>query len=358
MPNLNLASAEDKVTGYWNRPGGKLKTFLFVALIGFAALKLFPVFTQALDNTTDMVIGVGDLSFAIAKSTFAVALAILSFIFVYTCFTSKKLKAIVTSIWDIIMDYTVGLVVPFNPVVLAREKIKEQFANVKKMEDSVDEVASKEDEIGHKIKDNQSQLIEIDKKMRTYASMGPDEFRRNPNISPDTVKNQVAVLMNKKEKLQGYTGRLTTLFNTAQTVRIGLNKMAGAAKAQAQIDSDNLEMLVDEYTFMKSANAAVSRFVAIISGQGDKAMMGDAAILKMHQDIASNEAKMKQTMRRNRDFIQSIDLENAVYDTAATNYIAEVTGQSTPFVGTQIGNTATVQTLPVTAAKSSYDNLI
>src|SRR5438046_1762715 len=110
MTDINFASIENKATGLWNRPGGKIKTLLLVGLLGFVAFKLLPVFTKALDNTTEFAWG-------ITHATLAIGVAISSVIFVYSCFTSKKLRAVINGIWDILMDKTVGLVIPWNPKV-------------------------------------------------------------------------------------------------------------------------------------------------------------------------------------------------------------------------------------------------
>jgi hypothetical protein len=350
MASLDLAQVEGKALGLWNRPGGKLKGILLIALFGFIAWKVLPTFTQALDNTAEFAWG-------LTYATLAMICAGLAILLAYTLLTSKRVRAIGLALWDLIMDWTIGLIVPYNPKVLARQQVAANFKEVENLEKNVDEVAQEEEKVEKQLSDNTTQIktIEADMARNAQLSNNPELLQRR-NMTKDNCLQQLSILENRKNRYTEWNKRLTPVYNTIKDTRIKLNQLAGYAKTQAQIFKDNVEMQISEYESMASASNAAKRFANVLAGKNDRSFMGERALMFMNEQIAKDSADLKQILRRSKDFIQSINLQDAQFDQSAINYLNEYNQKYLDNGATPVQVVKTFETQA--APKTQYDNLI
>jgi hypothetical protein len=114
-------------------------------------------------------------------------------------------------------------------------------------------------------------------------------------------------------------------------------------------------MEITEYKYTAAASSAMQRFANVLAGKNDKSMVGQLALMHMRDTAAKNSAEVKQIVRRSKDLISSIDLQQAVYDAKAFEYLAEYDQK---YLGT-----STTKATPVTFTSveerqaSNYDNL-
>jgi hypothetical protein len=352
MGNLDLAQIEGKALGLWNRPGGKIKGVLLIALFLFIGIKVLPVFTQALDNTEEFAWG-------LTKATFAMICAGASLLLLYALFFSKRIRTIGLALWDLLMDWTIGLIVPYNPKVLARQQVAANFKEVEKLEANVDEVAGEEEKALTQLEKNKGELQKIELEMRNNAALANNpELLQRRQMSKDNCLQQIAILENRKNRFVEWNKRLTPVYDTIKDTRIKLNQLAGFAKTKAQIFKDDVEMQIMEYESMASASNAAKRFANVLAGKNDRSFMGERALMYMNQKIAEDSADLKQILRRSREFTNSINLQEAQFDQSAINYLNEYNQK---FLASASGEAAPVQTITSfevkAQPKTKYDNL-
>jgi hypothetical protein len=342
MPNLDLAGMENKAVGLWNRPGGKIKGVLFLGLLGFFFYRVAPIVTNMLDNGEQMLWG-------FTKFAWALAICGISLAFLYMLFFTDKPRKIGLALWDLLIDHTIGLIVPYKPEVLARAEVEENFKEVSKLEKTVDDVASTEESIKTKRKEIEDNIADAQSENNQYAKLQPSV--RTPL---EMIQGKIAVNQNKIGNWQRFLAKLVNMEAVMTTVRTNLNKMAAWARTEAEVHRDNVEFQIEEYQFTKKTSGAMQRFANIIAGKNDKAMMGEAALMYMSQKSAENTATVKQIVRRSKDLLNSIDLQQAMYDQKALDFINEANQR----VVTDVTKTPQVSYVPAgTTQKSSYDNL-
>jgi hypothetical protein len=319
MDNLSFSSAQAEVGGLWNRPGGKVKVLLGLALLGIAAYYVAPAVTEALNNSAELFWG-------LTKATVAMAGLAATGLFLFACVTSKKLRFAVTGLWDILMNNTIGLVANWDPEALVLAGVQEKYDDVKKMEADVDDVTTKEEEIKQDLDTNTRKIHELDTATENLKRLTPADLARR-QLVPDDVAFTISNNTREREVLVDWNNQLTPTYNDIVNARINLNQLAKYAKYQA-IGNDKMAHLeILKWKSLNKANSAAQRFFKILSGQGEKAYMADQALLVMRNNMAKDTAQFKQVLRRSKDFTTSINLKEASYDKSASEYLTSFKAQ-------------------------------
>lgn len=282
METQLLASGQQQLKSYWNRPGGKFGTIAGIGFLAIIAYFVVPILTTMVWNTLNL----------------GIALACLG-IFLYAI-THRKLRMSLFYFYEIIMKKLVGLVIELDPFVIAEDYINDmQMEREKLYKQSVDIDAQKE-RIHMKIREKESEISKL---------MAKAQVAKEKDMLPE-----LANATRQIGRLNEYIKQLKPIHENLS--RIG-EHLTSIHKNSAYIIEDarnELELKRDLFRSVATGNQAMSSAMKIFKGDPQKQLVVEQSMEYLKEQIAARLANMKKAISYSSDFMRSIDLDNATYE--------------------------------------------
>ena len=283
--------SEEKLKSYWNRPGGKFGTLVGLGILGFIGYKLLPIATTIVWNT---------INFGIACVVALVLFMIL---------TNRKLWLSFFYLYEILMKKLVGVVIELDPFVIAEDYIKD-------MEKERDNLYNKNLEV-----DGQKEAInsKIDDKRK--------EWNKQMNIAAEAKKQGMAMELTnatrQAARLDDYIKSLTPIKDNLTKIGDYLTAVHKNSKYMIDDMKNDLDLKKDLYQSVTKGNSALTSAMKIFNGDPEKKMLVEQSMDYLKDDMAGKLASMKKAILYSNDFMKSIDLENASYQTEGLKMLEE-----------------------------------
>ncbi len=144
-----------------------------------------------------------------------------------------------------------------------------------------------------------------------------------------------------------------------------LTKMYQNSEILLEDTKDQVKMKQEERKAIRASHSAMKSAMSIISGNADKRAMFDQALEVIADDVAMKVGEMERFMELSSNFMNSVDLQNAVFEEEGMKMLEEWEKKSTLLL---MGGTKTDSTLDLNAPRkeaeyrekgksSEYDNL-
>ena len=276
-----ISGGEQKLKSYWSRPGGAIKTVFALGAVAALGFYVAPILTKIIWNT---------INFGIA------CVAGLIFIFLVT---NKPLRLRLQAIWDILMKYTVGLIVEWDPWILAEGEIQDMV----KQREKVNELLT--NEVGREKERTQMTMTEKVKeaeKCRATVMAG----KGKPGYE-DAVGNAARQAQRCDEFVKALMPIYKDLCKTYDYLDLIYRKsayMIQDAKSELEINKEYFNAVT---VGSKALNAAVKLF----KGDPEKQLMKEQAMSLLKDNIAQKVSGMKRAISCTSEYMKSIDLETA-----------------------------------------------
>ena len=283
--------SEEKLKSYWNRPGGKFGTLVGLGILGFIGYKLLPIATTIVWNT---------INFGIACVVALVLFMIL---------TNRKLWLSFFYLYEILRKKLVGVVIELDPFVIAEDYIKD-------MEKERDNLYNKNLEV-----DGQKEAInsKIDDKRK--------EWNKQMNIAAEAKKQGMAMELTnatrQAARLDDYIKSLTPIKDNLTKIGDYLTAVHKNSKYMIDDMKNDLDLKKDLYQSVTKGNSALTSAMKIFNGDPEKKMLVEQSMDYLKDYMAGKLASMKKAILYSNDFMKSIDLENASYQTEGLKMLEE-----------------------------------
>jgi phage shock protein A len=276
-------SSQEKLKSYWNRPGGKFGAVVGLGLVAIAAYYVVPFLTTVVWNT---------LNFGIALASLGV--------FIY-CITHRKLRLSLYYFYEMLMKRLVGLVIELDPFIIAEDYINDMEKQRQKLYDQAVDVDAQKEKINLKIKEKEKELSQIMAKAQTAKAN---------NMMPE-----LGNATRQAARLQEYIKQLAPIRDSLEKIGDYLTKVHKNSAYLIEDSKNELELKRDLYKSVSSGNQALSSALKIFEGDPEKKLMVEQSMEYLKEDIATKLASMKKAISYSSDFMRSIDLDNATYET-------------------------------------------
>jgi phage shock protein A len=325
--------SEQKVKAYWNRPGGPFKILAALVAFGIAGFFALPILTTIVWNT---------INFGIACGVAGLLLFLV---------TNKRLRLLVQSVWDIIMNNTFGLVFVWDPFVLWRLDIKDMEETQEKARQQAIEVDTQKESIQSKIDEKKGEMNKL---------LAKGQVAKKNNMMDD-----LGLISDQIQGYREYITQLSPMLANLSKISTFLDKFDKNAGRTIQAAKTKLSLRMDLYKSTTAGNKAINSTLRFFKGDPEKRALLEQSADAYRQDISSKLANMKKAISLSGDYMRSIDLDKAASeeqglkmldamdpDTAFT-LNAEVPDKFLPKETVFVS-----QRKPGEVDKGSYDNLI
>jgi hypothetical protein len=269
---------------FWQRPEG-ISGLLFLAAIivggGMLLFKILPFIIGLLQNAIHAAI-----LFAVLGGIIYVLL-------------DKKFRTLIWYMYKSVMRWITGLFVQINPISILETYIEYLHKNVEEMN-------------GHigRLKGQMS-------KLKTLMDTNTNEMKENLEIAEQAKKknNMELVAVNTRQygRLEETNKRYGDLYNKMDILYKVLSKIHKNSGYLVKDVENEIRMKTQEREAIRTGYSALKHAMNILNGDPDKKMMFDQAMEAIVDDVSYKVGEMDRFIEISADFINSIDLQNGVY---------------------------------------------
>lgn len=292
--------SEIKTKSFWNKPEGVTGAiFLILAVLG-AGFLLFS-FTAAilgfLQTTLGLVVGLlltgGIIYMALDPST----------------------RALVSYMYKSVMRWITGLFVEIDPIGILKSYVQELKLNLTKMNRQIGQLRGQMHKLNEMIINNRK---EIDTNLN--------------QASKAASSNQQAQMLLKSRKagrLKESNLKLEDLYKKMEVLYRVLAKMYENSEILVEDITDQVMVKEQERKAILASTSAMRSAMSVIKGDPDKKAMFDAALEAVADDVANKVGEIERFMEVSQGFMQSIDLQNGVFEEEGLKMLEKWEAEST-----------------------------
>ncbi len=289
-----------KTKSFWSKPEGVTGGIFLIgiiALISWAAFTFGKVIMGALGTMLSSILGLAVLGVIIF-----VAL-------------DPKTRTLVSYMYKSIMRKITGIFVTIDPIGILKNYISDLASNLKKMGKQIGALKGQMRKIKTMVEDNNKEIEHNMLLAKKAKQLGQD--------------SQVVLSTRKAARLKESNGKYVALHKKMAVLYKVLTKMYSNSEILLEDTKDQVRVKEQEYKAIKMSNSAMKSAMSIIKGDPDRRAMFDQAMEYVADDVANKVGEMEQFMEMSSDFMNSIDLQNGMFEEKGLKMLEEYEKKST-----------------------------
>lgn len=289
-----------KPKSFWSRPEGTTGAIFMVGILGALGYFLF-AFSGAILSMITTTLGI------------VAALAVLGVI-IYVALDPKA-RALVGYMYKSVMRWITGLFVTIDPIGILKNYIDDLKDNLAKMSKQIGSL--------------RGQM----RKLKNIVAENNGEINKNMLIAKKAKEqgNQKAMLLSSRKaaRLKDSNTKYVALHKKMSVLHRVLTKMYSNSEILLEDTEDQVKVKEQERKAIRASHGAMRSAMSIIKGDADKRAMFDQAMEVIADDVANKVGEMEQFMEMSSDFMNSIDLQNGVFEEQGLKMLEEYEKKST-----------------------------
>lgn len=289
-----MADNDKSLKSFWSRPEGKPGMVVLLGLIGvggYFLYKALPVIIELMQNTLT-AIGLGLAIFAIL-----------------TVLMNNRFRTTVWYMYKGLMRWFTGLAIEMNPIAILESYIEDIKEKIVKMEKQLTDLKGQIGKINIKLQKNKA-----DWKM---------SMDRASQAKKKGLDAEVALHTRQAGRLQDYIGKMDALYKKMEVLYKVLDRMKYYSEIMVKDTEMDVAIKKEEREAITKSHSVMKSALDIIKGNGDKKVIFDQAMEFVVEDIGSKVGEMERMLNASTDFINSVDLDNAVYEERGVQMLEE-----------------------------------
>lgn len=291
MPNM-------KEKSFWQRPEGITGLLFLGALVAGGAYLLTAVnWSVILANTLYLA------------GTLAVLGVVLYMIL------DPKVRGLVSYAYKSFMRTLTGFFVTIDPIGILKNYVEDLQDNLSKMRSQIGKLRGQMRQLTGLMEKNNG---EIQKNMKLASAAKAKGMDQQMVLS----SRKAARLRESNEKYQNLHNRMEIMYRI-------LNKMHDNSEVLLEDTKDQVKLKEQERKVIRTSHSAMKSAMSVISGDPDKRAMFDMAMEAVAEDVANKVGEMERFMEMSANFMDSVDLQNGVFEEEGMQMLEEWEKKST-----------------------------
>ena len=213
------------------------------------------------------------------------------------------------------MRWITGIFVTIDPIGILKNYISDLQDNLQKM--------------GTQIGNLKGQM----RKLVTIVDENNKEINNNMLIAKKAKEqnNESAMVLasRKAARLQESNEKYTALHSKMSILYRVLTKMYSNSEILIEDTTDQVKVKEQERKAIRASHSAMRSAMSIIKGDADKRAMFDQAMEVIADDVANKVGEMERFMEMSSSFMNSIDLQNGVFEEQGMKMLEDYEKNST-----------------------------
>ncbi len=276
---------QNKTKSFWSKPEGKTGALVLGGLLlgaGYLISKSFLAIVAFAASTVGLVV-----TLAVVGVLIFMAL-------------DPKARALVSYMYQSTMRWITGIFIKIDPIAILNGYIEDLRNNLTSMRKQIAKLRGQM----HKLKE----IILNNKKEISSNLTLANEAKQNDE------KNQMILQSRKAGRLKESNMKLEELLKKMEILYRVLNKMYDNSYILVEDIEDQVKVKEQERIAISASHSAMKSAMSVIKGDKDKKAMFDQALEAIADDVANKVGEMEQFMSMSENFMQSIDLQNGVFE--------------------------------------------
>lgn len=291
---------ENSRKSFWEKPEGKTGAIFMLAVLALAGWAIF-TFSAAIMTFISTTLGL------------VAGLAVLGVI-VFMALDSKT-RALVSYMYQSVMRKITGIFVTIDPIGILKNYVSDLEKNLRKM--------------GKQIGEIKGQM----RKLKTMVTENNKTIEENLAIAKKAkqMSNEKAMVLStrKAARLKETNGKYVALHKKMSVLYRVLSKMYSNSEILLEDTKDQVKVKEQERKAIRTSHSAMKSAMSIIKGDPDRRAMFDQAMEGIADDVANKVGEMEQFMDMSSEFMDSIDLQNGVFEEKGLKMLEEYEKKST-----------------------------
>lgn len=270
---------------FWQRPEGVTGAIFLLGLIaggGYLVISNIAAITAFLGSVVNLSI------------TLMVLAAIVYMVL------DPKMRTLVGYMYKSIMRSITGWFVTIDPIGILKNYTDDLQSNLGKMSKQIGAIRGQMRKLKDIIGKN-SKEIDTNLKMASRAQSQGNQ-------------NQMLLATRKAARLKESNGKYSKLHKKMEVMYRILTKMYQNSEILLEDTKDQVMVKEQEHKAIKASHSAMKSAMSVISGDPDKRAMFDQALEHIADDVANKVGEMEQFMEMSSNFMDSVDLQNGVFE--------------------------------------------
>lgn len=327
----------NKPKSFWSRPEGTTGAIFLLAVLGLVG---YTVVTYSSAIIAFITQGLG----------LAVALGVLG-VLIYMVL-DKRTRTLFSYMYQSIMRRITSIFVTIDPIGILKNYVSDLEGNLRKM--------------GKQIGNLKGQM----RNLKNIVGKNNEEIEKSLAIARKAkqLNNEKEMVLNSRKaaRLKETNEKYIALHSKMKVLYRVLTKMYSNSEILLEDTKDQVRVKEQERKAIRASHSAMKSAMSIIKGDPDKRALFDQAMEGIAEDVANKVGEMERFMELSSDFMNSIDLQNGVFEEKGLQMLEEYEKQSTLLLlGGQEGqedgldlDEARPKALPRDGSESSdYNNL-
>ena len=295
---------------FWQRPEGITGGIFLAALVvgGLALLNQFlPVLLGLMQNTlylAGMIAALGALVFL---------------------FTDPKMRNLVWYGYKGIMRWITGIFVRIDPISVLKSFIEDLEKNLRQLSRQIGALRGQMRQLKGTMDGN---TAEIQKNMSLAGRAKQQGDEKN-----------LALATRKAGRLQEANAKYDELYRKMEILYRLLTKMYENSEIVLEDTKDQVNLKEQEYRAIQASHSAIRSAMSILSGNPDQRVLFDQAMESLADEVGRKVGDMERFMDTSRNLMDSIDLQNGVFEEEGLQLLEQWEKQS-PFAAPPASKTA------------------
>lgn len=296
----SIDTSSSKPKTFWKRPEGVTGSIFLMAILGALGFVL--------------VTNIGAI-LAFVQSVLGLAVTLLVLGAIIYMVLDPKMRTLVSYMYKSVMRKITGMFVTIDPIGILKNYVDDLKDNLQKM--------------GQQIGAIRGQM----RKLKTMVEENHSEIEQNLLVARKAKEqgNQKALMLSSRKaaRLKDSNEKYMNLHNKMSILYRVLSKMYSNSEILLEDTQDQVKVKEQERKAIRASHSAMKSAMNIISGNSDKRAMFDQAMEHIADDVANKVGEMEQFMELSSSFMDSVDLQNGVFEEQGLKMLEEYEKKST-----------------------------
>lgn len=338
--NMQFVNPEFKQKSFWKRPEGITGTLFMAALVlggGYLLYTFMPILLTLASNILYL-------------SAMLVALGALLYVVL-----DPKMRNLIWYGYKSAMRWITGVFVNLDPIGILKTYVEDLENNLGKMRKQIGILRGQIRKLQTLMEDNNKEIDQNMKLAGAARDKGMDQ--------------QMLLSSRKAARLQESNAKYQALLQKMELLNRILVKMHDNSEILLEDTRDQVQLKEQERKAIRTSHSAMRSAMSVISGDPDKRAMFDMAMEAVADDVANKVGEMERFMEMSANFMNSIDLQNGVFEEQGMQMLEKWEKESTLMLlndtkkSSSSSDILDLNSLPVSRAEqqkqggnSQYDN--
>ena len=298
---------------FWKRPEGVTGLVFLLAILAGAGFLI----------ATNLTAIVAAMSNVLILAATILALGAIVYMVV-----DPKMRALVGYMYKSVMRWFTGIFVTIDPIGILENYVDDLEKNLQKMGKQIGNIRGQMRKLKNLLKENDEQIEQ--------------SLRMAQKAKEKGIQNQLVLSSRKAARLKETNEKYAELLNKMEILYRVLTKMYSNSEVLLEDTKDQVKLKKEERKAIRASHSAMKSAMNVISGDADKRALFDAALEEIADDVANKVGEMEQFMEMSSNFMESVDLQNGLFEEEGLRMLEEWEEKSTLLL---MGENQSVDTL-------------